>query len=71
MLAAFSLRWMRWAGYALALLAANATLFLGAPAGTPFLAIGALMTGCGLYSFLRYTRRHPELLGGQPLRASR
>jgi hypothetical protein len=71
LLVALSLRWARWAGYALVQLAGTATLFLGAPEGLPEAVTGLLMIGCGLYSFLRYTRRHPELLGGQPLRASR
>ena len=71
LVAAFSLRWLRWAGYSLVLLAANAALFLGLPEGMPYLPAGLLMVACGLYSFRRYTRRHPDLLGVQPLRASR
>ena len=71
LLAAFSLRWLRWAGYSLFLLAVNAAVFLGLPAGVPFLATGLLMAACGFYSFRRYLRRHPDLMGPQALRASR
>jgi hypothetical protein len=62
LLVAASLRWLRWFAYSTVLLLVNLTPFLGVAEGWPFLATGLLMTACGLYSFRRYARRHPELL---------
>jgi len=62
-LTAYSLRWLRWYGYALVLLLGSATHFLGVHPAWPLLATGLLMTAGGLRSLRRFHRRHPQVLG--------